>query len=91
MLGNEVALSAGETISYFVTLHPNKDSFCLQKLFWINLEDAVRAAQRCFNSTSQTTQIVSSATTALTEVEGAVYFVRILIQPEIEGECYKYP
>lgn len=51
----------------------------------------MRDAQRRFNSTSQTTQIVSGATAALTEVEGAVYFVRILIQPEIEGERYKYP
>lgn len=46
----------------------------------------MRDALRRFNSTSQTTQIVSSATAAPTEVEGAVYFVRILIQPEIERE-----
>lgn len=68
----------------------NEDSLP-SKLFWINLEEAVRDAHRRFNSTSQTTQIGSSATTALTEVEGDVYFVRILIQPEIEGERYKYP
>lgn len=91
MLGNEVARSACETNQLFCHSAPKQGQFAFKSLFWINLEDAVQDAQRRFNSTSQTTQIVYSATTALTEVEGAVYFARILIQPEIEGERYKYP
>lgn len=70
---------------------PKTRTVCLPNLFRINFEEAVRDAHRRFNSTSQTTQIGSSARTTLTKVEGAVYFVRILIQPEIEGERYKYP